>query len=208
MQSKKEKYFYIFFATNLIGIAVALILESGLGCDPIGLFCDGFSHVLRVSFGMASFFYNVLIIVIALLIARHNLGTGTIVYGLLSGFFIDFYRVIFAGLALGKRGIIVAGLTFLVGELCMSLAFAILMQLKLGMTALDAVLMRINQKVHIPYAYAKIGTDILLVVSGTLMDGVFGIGTIISALVTGILVAKFAKLIEHVCKKNETLKEN
>lgn len=101
MQNKKTKYLFIFWATNLIGIAVALILESGLGCDPIGLFCDGLSHLLSVSFGLASFFYNVLIIVIALFMARHNLGTGTIVYGLLSGFFIDFYRMFFEGLTLG-----------------------------------------------------------------------------------------------------------
>ncbi|MBM6668960.1 hypothetical protein H6A64_14270 [Lacrimispora saccharolytica] len=208
MQNKKTKYLFIFWATNLIGIAVALILESGLGCDPIGLFCDGLSHLLSVSFGLASFFYNVLIIVIALFMARHNLGTGTIVYGLLSGFFIDFYRMFFEGLTLGKRGVIVAVPTFLLGELCMSLAFAILMQLKLGMTALDAVLKKVEKNAHIPYAYIKIGTDILLVVSGIFMGGVFGIGTIISALVTGILVAKFTKLIEHVQIKNETLKEN
>ena len=149
-----------------------------------------------------------MIIVTALLVARHNLGAGTIVYGLLSGFFIDFYRMVFDGLAPEKRGVIAAALTFLVGELCMSLAFAILMQLKLGMTALDAVLKKMEKNIHIPYAYVKIGTDILLVVSGTFMGGAFGIGTIISALVTGILVARFTKLIEHVQIKDKTLKEN
>lgn len=47
------------------------------------------------------------------------------------------------------------------------------------------------------YAYIKIGTDILLVISGIFMGGVFGIGTIVSALSTGILVMKFAKIIKH-----------
>ena len=40
--------------------------------------------------------------------------------------------------------------------------------------------------------------DFLLVISGTLMGGIFGVGTIVSALITGILVARFAKLIDRI----------
>lgn len=197
----KKKYLMIFIAVNLIGIAVALILESKLGCDPIGLLCDGISHLFSTKFGIASFIYNTFIIGVALLVARRNLGTGTIVYGLLSGFFIDFYSMIFGRFELASRGLEYSILTFVIGELCMSLAFAILMQCQLGMTALDAVLVKIKEITHIPYAYLKIGTDILLVVSGALMGGTFGAGTIISALVTGTLVTNFAKLIEYIQSK-------
>lgn len=204
----KKKYLFIFFAVNLIGIAVALILKSKLGCDPIGLLCDGISNALSIQFGIASFFYNVGIIVIALLLARRNLGTGTIVYGLLSGFFIDFYGMLFNALGLKNLGYGTEIIIFIIGEICMSLAFAILMQLQLGMTALDAVLTTLSKITHIPYAYIKIGTDILLVISGTLMGGTFGVGTIVSALITGILVARFAKMIEGIQKKDINWRHN
>lgn len=196
--SRRKKSLWIFLAVNLIGIAVALILQSGLGCDPIGLLCDGISHALSIRFGIASFLYNVAVIGVALLIAKKNLGMGTVIYGLMSGFFIDFYMMIFDRMGMAHRGIVVSAVAFMIGEACMSLAFAILMQLKLGMTALDAVLVTIEKHIRIPYAYVKISMDILLVISGTLLGGVFGIGTIISAMVTGLLVARFGRLIEHL----------
>lgn len=193
-----KRYFFIFVAVNLIGVAVALILESGLGCEPIGLLCDGISQFFSIQFGIASFYYNVGIIGLALLFAKNNLGMGTISYGLLSGFFIDFYRMIFINLGVAEMGIAVLILAFVVGEICMSLAFAILMQLDLGMTALDAVLVKIKDKLNIPYSYVKIATDILLVLTGTMLGGTFGVGTIISALVTGILVERLGKIIKRV----------
>ena len=71
---------------NLIGIAVALFLESGLGSDSVGLLCDGIRHTFLISFGNASLFYNLLIILIACLVARKNMGLGTVVYALVSGY--------------------------------------------------------------------------------------------------------------------------
>lgn len=194
-QTMGKKFLFIFLSVNLVGVAVALMLESQLGCDPIGLLCDGIAHMLSVSFGIGSFVYNLTIIVIALLVARKNLGAGTIVYGLLSGFFIDFYRSLISGFALGERGILIASIAFIIGEVLMAAAFALLMELEIGMTALDAFLVKIQEKTKIPYAFLKMGMDICFVVSGGLMGGSFGIGTIISAMVTGVLVAQWVKVI-------------
>ncbi|GAA0085926.1 membrane protein [Clostridium sp. CTA-7] len=204
-ENKKKKYLFIFLAINLIGIAVALFLESQLGCDPTGVLYDGISRFISIKFGSASFIYNLLLIGIAFLIARNNLGIGTIVYGLLAGFFIDFYRGIFSQFELASMGIQYAVLVFLIGELCMSLAIAILIQLKLGMTALDCLLVKFKEHFHISYAFLKIGIDIFYVVIGTSLGGIFGIGTIISAMVTGILVSKFVKVIEIIQLKTSKI---
>lgn len=199
-QSKKIqtffiKSFFILLAVNFIGISVALILESQLGCDPIGILCDGIAHSLSISFGLGSFLYNIGIIGVALLVARKKLGIGTVVYGLLSGFFIDFYREIFEQLSLAGRGIFTVIIVFAIGEILMAGAFALLMGLQLGMTALDAFLMKVQEKTSISYAFLKIGMDICFVIAGAIMGGTFGIGTIVSAMVTGVLVAKWAKAI-------------
>ena len=63
------------------------------------------------------------------------------------------------------------------------------------------ILERIKDKLNIPYSYVKIVTDILLVLTGTMLGGTFGVGTIISALVTGILVERLGKIIKGVPKK-------
>lgn len=202
---RKKRYLTIFLAVNLIGISVALMLESQMGCDPIGLLCDGISHLLNIQFGLASFFYNLLMIALALLISRKNLGTGTVVYGLLSGFFIDFYRMIFQAVSLADSQFLIRLMAFVLGEILMSAAFAILMQLHLGMTALDAVLMKIREITHFPYSVLKFTTDTIFVVTGILWGGIFGAGTIASALVTGFLVSRIARMIEFFQTKKDTV---
>ena len=49
-----SKIVMVFVVMNLIGIAVALFLESGLGSDSVGLLCDGIRHAFLISFGNAS----------------------------------------------------------------------------------------------------------------------------------------------------------
>lgn len=196
MKNAVKKCLLVFCVMNLVGIAVALFLASGLGSDSIGLLCDGIRHVLPVSFGNASLLYNVLIIVVAFIVAKENLGLGTVVYALVSGYFIDFYGYVIELLKVNENIMAVRILSFIIGQCCLSLGLAILIQLKLGMNALDAVLYKIQEKSKLPYAGLRTGCDISYVILGTLMGGTFGIGTICSVLLTGTMVSKIIKVIE------------
>ena len=196
MKNTVKKCLLVFCVMNLVGIAVALFLASGLGSDSIGLLCDGIRHVLPVSFGNASLLYNLLIIVVAFIVAKENLGLGTVVYALVSGYFIDFYGYVIELLKVNENIMAVRILSFIIGQCCLSLGLAILIQLKIGMNALDAVLYKIQEKSKLPYAGLRTGCDISYVILGTLMGGTFGIGTICSVLLTGTMVSKIIKVIE------------
>lgn len=196
MKNVVKKCLLVFCVMNLVGIAVALFLASGLGSDSIGLLCDGIRHVLSISFGNASLLYNLLIIVAAFIVAKENLGLGTVVYALVSGYFIDFYGYVIELLKVNENIMAVRILSFIIGQCCLSLGLAILIQLKLGMNALDAVLYKIQEKSKLPYAGLRTGCDISYVILGTLMGGTFGIGTICSVLLTGTMVSKIIKIME------------
>lgn len=196
MKNAMKKCLLVFLVMNLVGIAVTLFLASGLGSDSIGLLCDGIRHVLPISFGNASLLYNLLIIVLAFCIAKENLGLGTVVYALMSGYFIDFYGYIIEALKVNENVMAVRILSFIIGQCCLSLGLAILIQLKLGMNALDAVLYKVQEKSKLPYAGLRTACDISYVILGTLMGGTFGIGTICSVLLTGSMVSKIIKIIE------------
>ncbi len=196
MKNAMKKCLLVFLVMNLVGIAVALFLASGLGSDSIGLLCDGIRHVLPISFGNASLLYNLLIIALAFCIAKENLGLGTVVYALVSGYFIDFYGYVIEVLNVNENVMAVRILSFIIGQCCLSLGLAILIQLKLGMNALDAVLYQIQEKSKLPYAGLRTACDISYVILGTLMGGTFGIGTICSVLLTGTMVSKIIKIIE------------
>lgn len=185
----------IFLAMNLVGIAVALFLAAGLGSDSIGLLCDGLSRFLNISFGNASLLYNLIIILAAFILARNNMGAGTIVYALLSGYFIDFYGLIFSPLHLESQPLIVRILSFCAGQFCLSLALALLISMRLGMNALDALLCKAENRSRMPYSWMRTAVDVSYVAAGTLMGGVFGPGTICSILLTGFMVERFTKVL-------------
>jgi len=192
----RDKALWIFLAVNLLGISITCFLESGLGCDPIALLSNGISKALSTSFGIASFLYNAVTIGLACLLARKFLGAGTIVYGLLSGFVIDIYGMVFQRLSVSSVGLISNVMFFIVGEVLMSAAFAILMHLDLGMTALDALLTALSKRIKVSYAVLKAGIDAVFVITGMLLGGAFGAGTIVSVGVTGILVTKIGQVLK------------
>lgn len=190
-----KRWLLIFLVMNLVGAAVALFLENGLGSDSIGLLCDGLHRMTGLSYGNASMLYNLAIIAAAAVFARGNLGAGTIVYALTSGYFIDFYCWLMDPFALGENPFLLRFLGFAVGQIFLSLALAILIQMNLGMNALDALLTRLSQRVKLPYAALRTGADLTYVVVGTLMGGVFGIGTILSVLLTGTMIRAFTRCL-------------
>lgn len=195
--NKGKRWLLIFLVMNLVGMAVALFLENGLGSDSIGLLCDGLHRALGISYGNASLLYNLTIILAAALFARGNLGAGTIVYALTSGYFIDFYCWVLGPLSLGTGLLPFRFLGFAVGQVLLSLALAILIQMRLGMNALDALLTRLSQVTGISYAILRTGADLSYVVIGTLLGGVFGVGTILSVLLTGTMIRLFTRFLDR-----------
>ena len=200
MSKIMSKIVMVFVVMNLIGIAVALFLESGLGSDSVGLLCDGIRHTFLISFGNASLFYNLLIILIACLVARKNMGLGTVVYALVSGYFIDFYSWILTDIHLAEQDMLIRILAFAIGQCCLSLGLALLIQLNLGMNALDAVLYKIQNHTNFSYTIMRTGCDISYVVIGTVLGGTFGAGTICSVLVTGTMVTMITNIIGRIQK--------
>lgn len=200
MSKIMSKIVMVFVVMNLIGIAVALFLESGLGSDSVGLLCDGIRHTFLISFGNASLFYNLLIILIACLVARKNMGLGTVVYALVFGYFIDFYSWILTDIHLAEQDMLIRILAFAIGQCCLSLGLALLIQLNLGMNALDAVLYKIQNHTNFSYTIMRTGCDISYVVIGTVLGGTFGAGTICSVLVTGTMVTMITNIIGRIQK--------
>lgn len=194
--TKRKKMLGVFIAINGVGCAVSLFLQSGLGSDPIGLLSDGIRHTLNIQYGNASLLYNIVVIAIALLVARTHMGLGTIVYAVFAGYFIDFYNWIFEPLQMGDYNLYWRILIYITGQILLSAALAMLIYFKLGMNALDAIVYKVEEATRIPYSALRIGCDIIYTIIGTLLGGVFGVGTIISVLTTGLLISKFTKVME------------
>ena len=176
---------------SLIGIGAGTILYANIGGDAITVFQDGIHVLLKISYGQASRIYNVVFVLLALVFARKYSGAGTVVSALMIGFLIDIIYSLWSSIVV-DAGFVVSLLVFLIGLVIYALGIAVLIRCDAGMNCLDALLYLLMDVTNFKYSYLRIAADIILTLSGCLMGGVFGLGTVLSVLLTGPLAGFFA----------------
>ena len=174
----------------LIGIGAGTILYAGIGGDTITVFQDGLHALLKISYGQASRIYNVVFVVLALIFARKYSGAGTVISALVIGFLIDISNSLWLLTKL-NNGFVSGLIIFLIGLTIYASGIALLIRCDAGMNCLDALLYKLMDVTGLKYKYLRIAADVILTVTGCLMGGVFGIGTVIAVFLTGPLVELF-----------------
>ena len=152
----------VLLGTLICGLGIQLELFSGAGVDPLTMFEEG----MGITTGIA---------------------TGTIALGvncvmLLLGPSINLFAGIMNGMGLvppagwlGKLGMNIAGVV-----LC-GAGIAIYMLPDYGVGAMEAVMIFLADKLHLPYGPVRIGMDCTWGVLGFFLGGTLGVGTIIGA---------------------------
>lgn len=188
-----------FFAVNLTGLGVALLVQANLGSDTITVFIDGFKNIFHTSLGGASRIYNFIVLVIAMFLSRKDIGWCTIIYALTVGFAMDFYNALILNMHISQMSILIRIIVVVLGQLCFILTYVLLIFYREGMNQLDAIAYGIEKRTKISYKYIRTIEDVVLLVMGWLMGGVVGIGSIITMTTTGFGVDVFLNLLE--CKE-------
>lgn len=181
-------------ATILTGFGVVLFIQANLGSDTITVFLDGMRSTFRLSLGTASRIYNIGALLLALLLSRKDIGWTSIVYALSTGFVMDFFDPLLAGFQFASSSMVVRLGLVLIGQLCIVISFGLLIRFGSGMDQLDAISYGVTKRCPFPFAIVRTSLDIILLISGVLMGGVFGIGSIIAMATTGIGIDLFLKL--------------
>ena len=174
----------------LIGIGAGTILYAGVGGDTVTVFQDGLHALFNISYGQTSIIYNVVFVVLALIFARKYSGIGTVLSALVIGYAIDISNSLWLLTKL-NTGFITGLIIFLIGLVIYAMGIALLIKCDAGMNCLDALLYRLMDVTGFKYKYLRIAADVILTVTGCLMGGVFGIGTVIAVFLTGPLVELF-----------------
>ena len=160
-------------------LGIVLMLQANVGLEPWSVLQQGLTLVLPISYGLAA------AIGLAVLFGE-SFGVGTIVNIIGCGVCID------AMLALdwvpqlhslpGGIAMLLAGLELL------ALGTWMYMRSALGAGPRDALMIALARKSGRSAGFCRVCVDILVTVSGFLLGGQFGIGTVISALGLGSLI--------------------
>ncbi len=193
-----KAWIVLLIAVLLLGLGCTLFVGVGLGSDAITVFNEGLHKSLHVSLGWGSRITSILFITLGLLVARDKMGWMSILYNALAGFAIDFFCHIIdlqqlALMSVGAKVFIV-----IIAQFVLCLSYALLIIYKQGMNPFDAIAYYIEEKSKISFRVARMGVDVFLLVSGCIMGGVVGLGTIFCIFTTGPLVSMFVQVFERL----------
>lgn len=172
----------VLLGTLICGLGIQLELFSGAGVDPLTMFEEGMGITTGIATGTVALGVNCAMLVLALLLNRKNIWAGTVITVLLLGPSINLFAGIMAGMGLvppagwvGKLAMNIAGV-FLCGA-----GIAIYMLPDFGVGAMEAVMIFLADKLHLPYGPVRIAMDCTWGVLGFFLGGTLGIGTVIGA---------------------------
>ena len=191
-------------AVLLAGLVVAhfgvtLFLLSDLGSDPFNVMIQGLYRTLSrlggaawLSHGRVHIAVSLLILAILLFVDRGYIKIGTALCMAFGGPIIDFFSVLLAPLASSPLALrvcmLVAG--------CVILAFGMTMVIRsdAGTGPNDLVALVISEKKGWKFSIVRVAVDALFVLSGFLLGGVAGAGTLACMFLVGPVAGLFLPL--------------
>lgn len=181
-------------ATAMIGAATCCYVRAELGGDSVAVFLDGLSGSAGITLGTASWLFNLVLLTTAFLTARKKLGWTTIYNSLLCGLFVDLANWALAPVVGISGGLVFRWGLLLAGLLLLGSACALMMRQCPGMSVLDAITAGLSERLGCSYRVMRIGIDVVLMLTGWLIGGTVGFGTIVAVIGTGPVIQFFYQL--------------
>lgn len=176
------------------GIAIALLLRSGLGSSPWDVLSQGVARASGLSFGATTVAVSVLVLV-AWVPLRQRPGWGTLCNTLLVGVFADLGLAVIpvpqsgAYQLLCQAGMLAGGLVLL------ALASALYIGAGLGPGPRDGLMTGLVARTDQPVWIVRCGIELSVVLVGWLLGGTVGIGTAVFAFGIGPLIQAAMRLL-------------
>lgn len=177
----------------VMSLGVVLLKESMLGLDPWGVFHEGIAGNSTITFGKVIEYVGYAILVFSLLLKIYP-GLGTILNIILIGNFTDMF--------LEMNIFIPTSMTmqiayFIIGLILFNFGKALYISANTGAGPRDGLFVGVVRITKIDVKYVKPAIEILVLVIGIVLGGTFGVGTIIQAFVSGLIVDYSFKLIKY-----------
>lgn len=211
MKQEKENFIkrtvMMIIGIGFISIAVGLYRLSGFGVDAFTCMNLGISEFLEMQFGTWQLIMNALILAVVFFTARECIGAGTIVNMVCVGYGADLLCWIVQDAAGLEMTLPLQIGALAVGTIFASMGVAFYIVAEMGVAPYDSVALILEKlsRGKIPFQYARVGSDIAVVIIGVifcLLAGgnlwmIIGIGTICNACLNGPLIQFFRKHVSE-----------
>ena len=180
----------------MVGLVIAhfgvtLFLLADLGADPFNVLIQGLRLLViktahqTPTHGTVHMCVCFLIILVLLLVDRSYVKLGTILCMICGGPIIDFFTWLLAVFKIGQMVLSAKLIILMLGCCILAFGMSIVIRSEAGTGPNDLVAVVISDKSRLRFGIVRVVTDFVFVLTGFLLGGKFGIGTIICAFLVG-----------------------
>lgn len=207
---KKEtiiRVIILFIGLAIAHLGVTLFLLADLGADPFNVLIQGlFKSIMKVcdfsfiTHGRVHMCICFLVIVILLIVDKSYIRIGTIICMFCGGPIIDFYTIFLQPLFTDGMMLWIKVMANILGCVILAFGMTIVIKSEAGTGPNDLVAVVIADKSKKKFGIIRVIVDIVFALSGFLLGGTVGIGTIICAAVVGPVAGLFMPFNEKIIK--------
>ena len=163
---------------------ITLALYAGFGGATLAVLWQGISKTFHISIGMASFVVAIVMILFAVIYDRKQIHIGTVLYQIVYSLCVD----LFANLHIYSRYMWINFFIMLAGVILFAAGTGLYASTSLGRGSYEAVTFALAEKNNWQVKIVRMILDVIMVVTGVLLGGSFGVCTIVTIIVSGPVI--------------------
>lgn len=181
----------LFIGLIIAHLGVTLFLLANEGADPFNVLIQGLrlliirTGLIEPTHGTVHMCICFLIILILLLVDRSYIKIGTVVCMFCGGPIIDIFTLILGRFGIENANILIKIVILIIGCGILAFGMSIVIKSDAGTGPNDLVAVVISDKSKKRFGVIRIAVDVIFVLTGFILGGKFGIGTIICAFLVG-----------------------
>ena len=189
----------------LVGLTIAhlgvtLFLLANLGSDPFNVMIQGLQRLVpALTHGTVHVAVSLLIILVLLVVDRSYVRIGTFLCMILGGPIIDVFNLLLSGLVNAQSPMAARVIAVVLGCGILAFGMTIVIKSQAGTGPNDLVAVVLSDKTKWKFGPVRIGVDVLFALTGFLLGGTVGLGTLICMAVVGPVAQIFMPFSEKLC---------
>ena len=187
-----KKIIIIVIGSIIAAYGITLALYAGFGGATLAVLWQGISRTFHISIGMAS-----LIVAIIMIVFSSQIHIGTIIYQLVYSLCVD----LFANAHVYSTHLWVNALIMLLGVMLFAVGTGVYAAASLGRGSYEALTFSLAEKNGWQVKAVRMILDIVMVLTGVLLGGKFGICTIVTIIISGPIIQFTASKTKKLLKK-------
>lgn len=192
-----KKIIIIVIGSIIAAYGITLALYAGFGGATLAVLWQGISRTFHISIGMASLIVAIIMIVFSFFYDRSQIHIGTIIYQLVYSLCVD----LFANAHVYSTHLWVNALIMLLGVMLFAVGTGVYAAASLGRGSYEALTFSLAEKNGWQVKAVRMILDIVMVLTGVLLGGKFGICTIVTIIISGPIIQFTASKVKKLLKK-------